>query len=294
MKRALNVGVDDYPGTINDLTQCVNDCMKWQKYLASIGFTTYPLTNKYATTKNVYDELAYMIAESKFGDHLAFTYSGHGSQQLDKDGDEADGYDEVICLYDGDLSDDRFRELFNEIPEGVLMTVVLDSCFSGTATRLMRGPQPIAIPKFRIPKEHIPVTTPRKKAFLVEDNMKEILLSGCSGNEYSYESPDLGGVFTYYSEKILRKYPELTYNDFKNIMKTYLPSAQYPQSPQVEGSAINKNRYMFASTTDTQDTGTSTTTSSEATSSTQPQPQPSCCGARRAKLWYYRLKRRLK
>ena len=44
------------------------------------------------------------------GDYLFFHYSGHGGQQADKDGDEADGKDETLVPLDyqtaGQITDD--------------------------------------------------------------------------------------------------------------------------------------------------------------------------------------------
>lgn len=71
-------------------------------------------------------------------------FSGHGSQSRDaKDGgDEQDGWDETWVLHDsrtqgvGDLLDDEVRaELLELAKKTKNVTVILDSCNSGTATR---------------------------------------------------------------------------------------------------------------------------------------------------------------
>jgi len=38
MKRAICVGINNYPGTVNDLEGCVNDAEDWERYLLEIGF----------------------------------------------------------------------------------------------------------------------------------------------------------------------------------------------------------------------------------------------------------------
>jgi len=279
MNKALCVGMNDYPGTVNDLSQCVNDMQRWKHWLESHGFIVGILWDSGATIANIANELKRIIVDSVAGDHLVFTYSGHGSQELDMNGDEADGYDEVICLYDGDLSDDGLRFLFNQLPVGVGMTVILDSCFSGTATRAFHS-QP-AVARFRPPKRYIRPSVRRKKAFLSDENMPEVLLSGCGENEYSYEGPN-GGAFTNAALDILNALDpaSIDYFDFAEEMARYLPTSYFPQSPQVEGSSANKSKIMFGL-------------------KAAPVPEPDedegwCTCFRRIKLAYRKLKRRLK
>jgi hypothetical protein len=38
--------------------------------------------------------MKWLVKDAKMNDSLAFHYSGHGGQVVDKDGDEDDGYDE--------------------------------------------------------------------------------------------------------------------------------------------------------------------------------------------------------
>jgi hypothetical protein len=46
---------------------------------------------------------------------LFFQYSGHGTPVQDKNGDEADGQDEALYLYDGVLLDDELHEILTTI-----------------------------------------------------------------------------------------------------------------------------------------------------------------------------------
>jgi hypothetical protein len=48
---------------------------------------------------------------------LLIWYSGHGSYTYDVNGDEGDGQDEVICLYDGNLLDDEINVILQKIPK---------------------------------------------------------------------------------------------------------------------------------------------------------------------------------
>jgi len=40
--------------------------------------------------------MAWLVKGASAGDKLFFHYSGHGGQQRDRDGDEADDFDEIL------------------------------------------------------------------------------------------------------------------------------------------------------------------------------------------------------
>jgi len=69
------------------------------------------------------------------GDIFVVTYSGHGSQRQDFNGDEPDKKDETWCLYDGEMVDDERAELWTLFNPGVRIVVISDSCHSGTVSR---------------------------------------------------------------------------------------------------------------------------------------------------------------
>lgn len=75
------------------------------------------------------------------GSSLFLSFSGHGTQVRDEDGDEADGYDEAICPRDyataGLLVDDDLnRLLVQPLPRGARLHAVIDACHSGSALDL--------------------------------------------------------------------------------------------------------------------------------------------------------------
>jgi hypothetical protein len=51
-----------------------------------------------------------------------------------------------------------------------------------------------------------------------------------------------------YALSLIRK--GQTYNEFYALLRGILPSSEYPQSPQLEGSDANKNRPVFAENTE--------------------------------------------
>jgi len=70
--------------------------------------------------------------DMKAGDLFVFYISGHGGQERDTSGDEEDGQDETLCLWDGPLSDDFLRGLWDEMPPGIRVLFITDTCNSGT------------------------------------------------------------------------------------------------------------------------------------------------------------------
>jgi hypothetical protein len=112
-KKALLIGIN-YTGTKDELYGCINDVESVKERIIANGFKDInvltDLTSKTATRANILLEFKNLLVNSKEGDLLFFLYSGHGSYVLDRNGDEKDGYDELIvsCDLQGIL-DDEFK-----------------------------------------------------------------------------------------------------------------------------------------------------------------------------------------
>ena len=74
------------------------------------------------------------------------------------------------------------------------------------------------------------------------------MLAGCKEgpNNYSYDAKIGGrynGAFTYYALKTLKALkPDATYADWYKAILKNLPSASYPQTPQLFGAAAARSR----------------------------------------------------
>jgi metacaspase-1 len=261
-RRALCVGINDYPYADNDLKGCVNDAKAWASLLKGpfgfAGSDVKMLLDNQATKKNVVAALKDLLAGARPGDVIVFTNSSHGSYRADKDGDE-EKYDELLCPYDiddNDITDDELRELIAGVKDGVRLTVILDNCFSGTATRAADRPTPddrrrrFLNPSLRgLPVLDNPFTARSKvRTKYPESNMREVLLSGCSDREYSYDALIEGtyhGAMTYYAlQAIKAARNKLTYQQLHDALKGLI--TDYPQSPQLEGKGANKGRQIFS------------------------------------------------
>lgn len=267
-KIALCVGINDYPGTNNDLNGCVNDANDWADLLRNVfNFNQVNvITNANATSQNILLGLTNLVSNAQAGDVIAFTYSGHGTWVPDNlDLDEADNRDEAICAYDRNIIDDELRTIIRRINHQTLLTVISDSCYSGSITRAMIRRETnfktflgdnkenysyIQKPRFMPPEntdarlDRLPI----RRILFPEEGMPEILLTGCNSTELSYDAFINGrynGAMTATALRVIRQDPNQSYADFLRRLRMLLPSTQYPQSPQLEGSANNKLRRLF-------------------------------------------------
>jgi len=259
-RKALCVGINDYPYEGNDLKGCVNDALGWADLL--VGHFDFPradvklMTDRQATKRNIMAGLKDLLAGATAGDVLVFTNSSHGTYVVDTSGDEPK-YDEAICPYDvahNLILDDELRALFADLPRGVRLTVISDSCFSGTVTRV----------PFR-PDRRVRFLNPalfgatvlddpwqvkaRSATRYPQSKMKELLISGCREREYSYDALIEGvyhGAMTCYALQAIRAADyRITYAGLVGRINALLTEADYDQHPQLEGKSQNKKRQIF-------------------------------------------------
>jgi hypothetical protein len=274
MKKALLVGINRYPDPGNELKGCVNDVRQMADTLK--GRYGFPgdgnlriLTDARATTKAILDGLAWLTAGASPGDSLVFHYSGHGSQVPDRNGDETtDRLDEILCPYDLDwdhpLTDDDLAAACADVPQGALLTVILDCCHSGTGLRdfalpvntIPRGNfvRPCSIPpsdapdrrRFLPPPEtpHPAPPRPRRPArrFGVSvTRTNAVLIAACRDDQSSADAWIDGGyhgAHTFFLCRTLaRGHRDLACRALVSATGTALSRAGFDQVPQLEGPA---------------------------------------------------------
>jgi hypothetical protein len=210
-----------------------------------------------ATKANIIKGIKDLLKGAKAGDVLVFTNASHGTYNADSDGDEP-AYDEAICPHDTDsnlLLDDELRELFTGIPKQVMLTVISDSCHSGSVTRILPGEyrrsrhlDPRVWGGRSLSSAQLRAGAKSKEKF-PESKMKEILLSGCKSNQTSADAfinKDYHGAMTYHAIKAITdaKY-KITYEQLHKRLLPMLEEANYDQVPQLEGKNANKKRQVF-------------------------------------------------
>jgi hypothetical protein len=120
-----------------ELAGCINDARDMQAIAASNDFITTLFTDDQATTTEVIKTIGRIATELSAGDTFLLTYSGHGGQTPDVNGDDEDGQDETWCLFDRQLLDDELYNLWSQFEAGVRIFVLSDSCHSGTILKQM-------------------------------------------------------------------------------------------------------------------------------------------------------------
>lgn len=149
-RRALCIGIN-YHGQPHELRGCINDAKHVYSFLVRrYGYKPEdvvmltddsPHARAQPTRKNMIDAMHWLVSDARPNDSLFFHYSGHGGQTRDLDGDEVDGYDEVIFPVDykraGQIVDDEMNNIMvKPLPAGCRLTAVFDSCHSGTVLDL--------------------------------------------------------------------------------------------------------------------------------------------------------------
>lgn len=157
---ALIIGINEYKPSLNDMASaqadsrrtwtnldgCVNDATAMRdlvvaKY-AFKGENITTLLNAEASRARIIASLEQLIAKAKKGDVVFIYYAGHGSQVKNSLSNEADKKDETIVPADAwkkgvpDIRDKELAKYFNLLlDKGVLLTVIMDSCHSGSGSR---------------------------------------------------------------------------------------------------------------------------------------------------------------
>ena len=148
-KRALLIGVDAYRHVSGLLGAPVNDAREMKSFLIRhLGYQDSDirmLLDADATRDNILAAIAdWLVGTTRRGDEVFLYFSGHGFQEADESGDEADGRDETLVPFDtfvtpdrelvGMVTDDEVNALLQPLRDRIVH-VVLDSCHSGTATK---------------------------------------------------------------------------------------------------------------------------------------------------------------
>jgi hypothetical protein len=128
-----------YDGWEGELFGCEPDAIDMENIAVSQGLNAEKLLTSQATRDAVLAKLNVFANILESGDLLVVSYSGHGGQLPDQNGDEQDGLDETWCLYDGQLLDDELYEAWAKFRSGVRILVFSDSCHSHTVLRMTRG-----------------------------------------------------------------------------------------------------------------------------------------------------------
>jgi pimeloyl-ACP methyl ester carboxylesterase len=144
-RRALLIGINDYPDPRNRLEGCVNDVFLISSVLQEAGFAPEEIRvvlNERATTDNLLERLHWLLDDVPSGAQRVLFYSGHGSQIPAYDfAGEVDHLDECLVPYDFDwtpahaIRDKQFVEFYSQLPYDSHFVAIFDCCHAGGLTR---------------------------------------------------------------------------------------------------------------------------------------------------------------
>jgi hypothetical protein len=214
---SLHIGLNSvdpihYQGWPGTLVACEADAKDMGLIARSQRFTPKILLTKQATRDAVTKQLTSIASKLKSGDIFFLSYSGHGGQVPDVDGDEPDGKDETWCFYDGEFLDDEILYYLGKFAEGVRIIVLSDSCHSGTVLKeafmfeAAQKPKPV---RYRTMPPGVPLrvyqankefydaigSDPTHKDAAKKVKASALLISGCQDNQLSQDG-DFNGLFT--------------------------------------------------------------------------------------------------
>lgn len=158
------IGVSKYADErIRELAVCHDDAQTMAKVMQTRCAIdqAWVLTNEQATRSNIESMIRrQLVAATRPGDSVVIYWSGHGSRCADESGDEADGLDEFLVPYDGQLAeleklretmilDDTFGRWLQEL-DGRRILLIIDTCYGGGqgTSRSLSGPSETAARTF--------------------------------------------------------------------------------------------------------------------------------------------------
>lgn len=284
-KRALLIGINSYPNlpAYSQLRGCVND-VHAMKYMLETSFG-FPATNisvllnEQATEQGIRDAMEKLVADCQADDIIVFHFSGHGSQMAAK-GHKPRGYDESIMPHDSgrmnagfprqveprDIRDTEIQEWLSRLSQKTPhITLIFDSCHSGSITRMVsdneeEGTRLRWIPPDPLPPQSVttaaaavpPAGLPERSGLTREVSSsgwlplsdKYVLLAACAAEQGAYEldheedgSMLRRGAFTFFLiQEINQATAHSTYRDIWEKVAIKLTSRFQKQTPQLEGA----------------------------------------------------------
>lgn len=247
--RSIHIGLNavdpgHYAGWSGELVACEQDAHDMLKLVRDRGIlSNVTLLTSDATVARVEEEMRKAQSSLGAGDLLVISYSGHGGQVPDRNGDETDGKDETWCLFDRQYVDDELFDLFAGFAPGVRIVVLSDSCHSGTVARVAeyRGFAPDAPGRYRcMPSDRSSQVYEQHRRLYDAIQARTrggrrsqagagvLLISGCQDSQLSMDG-DRNGLFT---SKLLEVWNsgrfKGSYRRLHSLIKARMPSTQVP------------------------------------------------------------------
>jgi metacaspase-1 len=259
---SLHIGLNrvdpaHYDGWDGALTACEFDARDMEAIAESCGFQTKTLMTVDATADAVLTAISEAADELTHGDLFFCSYSGHGGQVPDRNGEgEADRSDETWVAYDRQIVDDELYALWEKFAPDVRVFVLSDSCHSGTVVRRIDADVPIPVstrekaasesPRYRAMPRDVMVATYRANVEMYDDIQQQVpgaeladpeatvlLISGCRDDQLSLDGFS-NGLFTENLRAVWNDGAwEGGYAEFRETIRARMPDRQQPNYYQV-------------------------------------------------------------
>jgi hypothetical protein len=254
---SLHVGLNrvdpaHYQGWDGALAACEFDAEDMRAIAQARGFEPRSLLTREATSEAVLTAIDRAAGELERGDLFLCTYSGHGGQVPDGNGeDEEDRSDETWVAYDRQIVDDELYALWSRFAPGVRVFVLSDSCHSGTVVRDIEAkvPGPVSTrqkaaaesPRYRALPRDVMIATYRANARLYDAIQERLpgaeradpaatvlLISGCRDDQLSLDGFS-NGLFT---ENLRAVWADGAWEgghaEFREAIRARMPAKQQP------------------------------------------------------------------
>lgn len=258
---AINIGLNIIDavryGNNGRLPYCANDANEMSVLAFNEGYYIQDfLIDKDATAGNVNIALNKAAEALYGGDKLLLTYSGHGGQHPDQNGDEKDDkYDETWVLYDRKFLDDELYYAWSKFRKGVRIVLVSDSCFSGTVAKPSVTGRNAFLEILQSEaqlhyKRHKEIYDSHAK-FLPSSNDLDIqasviLLASSQDNQTSKSRSRSGNKLSLFTDELLTVYSQkdykLNYKTFIEAIKNRIPS--HIQTPNYFQTGIQNEKFI--------------------------------------------------
>ena len=154
--------------------------------------------------------------------------------------------------------DDDIAIIFKELPQGVFLTMLSDSCHSGTISKEFGSnphewnskflPPPFDIATRSLGRNLKVKHIGAKEIAGREDTQRHILLSGCRDDQTSADAFDggkWGGALTTAFVKVVLEHPEWDWTHVHSEVVKRVAAGGYTQAPQLSGMVSLRERVVF-------------------------------------------------
>lgn len=229
--------------TLYNLAYAVADAHAMAAALASSFPYQRVLADAQATYAVIREAITGWLAQAPEDATVLVYFAGHGSRLKDKNGDEADGWDEALVAYDRQVILDEILAEWLATLRAKKIVIILDTSHGGSPNRSVRTFRVSEEEKARFPalKDGFGEDLVRPAAGLAD---RVIVLAACRPDQEAVEVPSLGhGAFTYYLLQGLKGPADADKDGLVTVQELHSYAAaevrrMYRQEPEIRSAVV--------------------------------------------------------